>query len=245
MNRSAVPRIIGLFLLVLIGVAIYWLVPAKVWIGEILELVQAMGPWGPVGLAVVYVVATVLFIPGSILSLCAGFAFGVVRGTIAVSVGSTLGASAAWLLGRTLARGFIEHRVAGNPKFRAIDEAIGQHGFKIVLLLRLSPVFPFNLLNYALGLTRVSFRDYVLASWIGMLPATVMIVYIGSSVRSLTDDVMSGRIEGGIGQKVLFVTGLLATVAVTILITRVAQKALRAVVPSVDPDQATLPNPNE
>lgn len=244
MNRSAVLRITALVLLVLIAVAVFWLVPAKEWLGHVFETVQAMGPWGPVGLVVVYVVATVLFIPGSILSLGAGFAFGVVRGTIAVSLGSTLGASAAWLLGRTLARGFIEHRVAGNPKFHAIDVAIGQHGFKIVLLLRLSPVFPFNLLNYALGLTRVSFRDYVLASWIGMLPATVTIVYIGSSVRSLAD-VMSGRVEGGIGQKVLLVAGLLATVGATILITRVAQKALRAIVPSVDPHQATLPKSDD
>lgn len=244
MNRSAVLRIIALVLLVIIGVAIVWLVPVKQRLGEILELVQAMGPWGLVGLVVVYIVATVLFIPGFILTLGAGFAFGVVRGTIAVSVGSTLGASAAWLLGRTLARGFIEQRVAGNPKFRAIDEAIGQHGFKIVLLLRLSPVFPFNLLNYALGLTRVSFRDYLLASWIGMLPATVMIVYIGSSVRSLAD-VMSGQVETGLGQKVLFVAGLLATVAVTILVTRVAQRALRTVVPSVDSNQDTSRQSND
>jgi uncharacterized membrane protein YdjX (TVP38/TMEM64 family) len=244
MNRSATLRIIAIVLLVITGAAMFWLVPAKEWLGDILKQVQAMGPWGPVGLVAVYVVATVLFIPGFILTLGAGFAFGVVRGTIAVSVGATLGASSAWLLGRTLARGFIERRVAGNPKFRALDEAIGEHGFKIVLLLRLSPVFPFNLLNYALGLTRVSFRDYLLASWIGMLPATVMIVYIGSSVRSLAD-VMSGQVEVGIGRKVLFVAGLLATVAVTILVTRVAQRALRTVVPSVAPYHDTSAQPHD
>lgn len=238
MNLSTVFRIIAIVFLVIIGVAVFWLAPTKEWLGDSFEQVQAMGPWGPVVLVVIYFVATVLFIPGFILTLGAGFAFGVVRGTIAVSLGSTLGASAAWVLGRTLARGFIERRVAGNPKFRAIDEAIGEHGFKIVLLLRLSPVFPFNLLNYALGLTRVSFRDYLLASWIGMLPATVMIVYIGSSVRSLAD-VMSGQVDGGIGQKLLFAAGLLATVGVTILVTRVAQRALRKVVPSVNSTQDT------
>jgi uncharacterized membrane protein YdjX (TVP38/TMEM64 family) len=244
MPRPVILRITAFVVLVAIGAATFWLAPWKEWLGAVLVHVQAMGPWGPVGLAVVYVLATVLFIPGWILSVGAGFAFGVVRGTIAVSLGSTLGASAAWLLGRTLARGVIERRVAGNPRFRAIDEAIGQHGFKIVLLLRLSPAFPFNLLNYALGLTRVSFRDYVLASWIGMLPATVMIVYIGSTLRSLTD-VMAGEGKGGHAQKVLLAVGLAATIAVTVLVTRVARKALRSAVPSVDPDQATSAKPND
>jgi uncharacterized membrane protein YdjX (TVP38/TMEM64 family) len=233
MTRPALLRIVGLLALVAIGAAILWLAPWKEWLGAVLIRIQAMGTWGPAGLVVAYVLATVLFIPGWILSVGSGFAFGVVRGTIAVSLGSTIGASAAWLLGRTLARGIIERRVAGNAKFRAIDEAIGEHGFKIVLLLRLSPAFPFNLLNYALGLTRVSFRDYVLASWIGMLPATVMIVYIGSTLRSVAD-VKSGEAKGGVAQKVLLAVGLAATVAVTVLVTRVARKALRSVVPSVE-----------
>jgi uncharacterized membrane protein YdjX (TVP38/TMEM64 family) len=101
-------------------------------------------------LGAAYVPAALLFVPGSLLTLEAGFAFGVVRGTIAVSLGSVLGASAAFLAGRTLARGLIEGRISRNPKFQAIDRAVGEQGFKIVLLTRLSPIFPFNLLNQAI-----------------------------------------------------------------------------------------------
>src|SRR5262249_61840093 len=143
-------------------------------------------PWGRGLRARASLPATVFAVPGSLITLGAGAAFGLIRGTLAVSAGSTLGAAAAFLLGRTLARGWVEHKVANKPRFRALDQAIGAEGFKIVLLLRLSPVFPFNVLNYALGLTRVSFRSYLVASWIGMLPGTVMYVYLGAALGSLT-----------------------------------------------------------
>ena len=107
--------------------------------------------------------------------------------------------------GRTLARGFIEAKISHNPRFRAIDQAVKHEGFKIVLLTRLSPVFPFNLLNYAFGLTPVSLRDYFLASWIGMLPGTVMYVYLGSAAKNLAD-LAAGKVEGGTGQQALFAT---------------------------------------
>jgi uncharacterized membrane protein YdjX (TVP38/TMEM64 family) len=172
----------------------------------------------------------VLFIPGSLLTLAAGFAFGVVTGTVAVSLGSIAGASAAFWAGRTLVRGLIEEKVARTPRFRALDQAVAERGFKIVLLTRLSPVFPFTLLNYAFGLTRVRFRDYFFASWIGMLPGTVMYVYLGSAVKSLAD-LAAGRVEGGLGARVLFGVGLAATVAVTVYVTRVARQALRQALP--------------
>lgn len=233
MRKSRLIRGVIGFALVGAIAAILIFLPVKDYLSTFLEWVQSIGPWGPALLAAAYVPASLLFIPGWILTLGSGFAFGVVRGTIAVSAGSVLGASAAFLVGRTLGRGWIEERVSRNPRFRAIDQAVSQQGFKIVLLTRLSPVLPFNLLNYAFGLSRVKFRDFVLASWIGMLPATVLYVYFGSAVKNLAD-LVAGRIEGGIGQKVIFGVGLLATIAVTVLITRIAKRALDQAVSRVE-----------
>jgi uncharacterized membrane protein YdjX (TVP38/TMEM64 family) len=195
--------------------------------------VSTLGAWGPVIVGAAYVPATILFVPGSALTLGAGLLFGVVRGTIAVSIGSTLGSTAAFLLGRTLARSWIEARLAPDPRFRSIDRAVAENGFKIVLLTRLSPIFPYNLLGYAFGVTNVRLRDYLLASWLGMLPGTITYVYLGSAVRS-AGEVLSGNVEGGIAEKILFATGLLATVAVTALVTRAARDALREEAPEIE-----------
>src|SRR5437588_57116 len=132
-----------------------------------------------------------------------------------------------------------EKRLAGNPRFAALDQAVAAGGFKIVLLTRLSPLFPFTFLNYALGLTKVRFRDYVLASWIGMLPGTVMYVYLGSTVTELAD-VVAGHVEGGAARRVLFFVGLAATVVVTVYVTRLARRALRQAIP--DPESAGVPH---
>jgi uncharacterized membrane protein YdjX (TVP38/TMEM64 family) len=181
------------------------------------------------GIAGAYVVACVIMLPGSILTLGAGFVLGALRGTVTVSVGSTLGACAAFLVGRTLARRWIEGRVARNPKFAAIDAAVGRAGFRIVLLTRLSPVFPFNMLNYGFGLTNVRFRHYALGSWIGMLPGTVMWVYLGSALGSLAD-VAAGNVEGGIAQKAFFWGGLMAAVIAAVIVARIARRALKEAV---------------
>jgi uncharacterized membrane protein YdjX (TVP38/TMEM64 family) len=188
-------------------------------------LLRAIEGLGAVGYAVffgVYVLACVFFIPGSILTLGAGAIYGVVIGSVLVSVSSTIGATAAFLVGRYLARGWVSRKIAGNAKFSAIDTAVGNEGWKIVGLTRLSPVFPFALLNYAYGLTKVRLRDYFLASWIGMLPGTVMYVYIGSLARLGVDAQQTTT-----GQTVLKIVGLLATVAVTVYVTKIARKALR------------------
>ncbi|HEY2250416.1 MAG TPA: TVP38/TMEM64 family protein [Planctomycetaceae bacterium] len=204
-------------------------------LGEFLTAVHELGTWGPVIIGAAFIPASLFFIPGSPLTLFGGFAFGgTFRGlalvTACVSIGSTLGAAAAFLCGRTVARQWIEGKLAGNPRFRAIDAAVGEQGFKVVLLTRLSPVFPFNLLNYAFGLTRVSFRDYVVASWMGMLPGTMLYVYLGSTAGQLAD-VLAGTVGKSSGikspaQQVFFYAGLAATVVVTVLITRIARRAL-------------------
>lgn len=234
MKTSTMLRIIVAALLAAAIVAGLAFLPAGEYLTRFLDWVDSMGVWGPVLLIAAYIVACVLFLPGAILTLGAGFLFGVVRGTVAVSIGSVLGATAAFLVGRTLLRGAIEGKVANHPKFAAIDRAIGKQGFKIVLLLRLSPVFPFNLLNYAFGLTKVRLGHYVLASWIGMLPGTLMYVYLGSALKNLAE-VASGTTEDGNARTAYFVAGLVMTIVATVVITRVARKALdEAVAPEND-----------
>jgi uncharacterized membrane protein YdjX (TVP38/TMEM64 family) len=191
------------------------------WMQRALEAVEALGIWGPIVFIVLYIAATVLFVPGSALTLGAGAIFGLVRGSILVSVGSTLGATAAFLVGRYVARDWVARKIEKNPKFAAIDRAVAREGWKIVGLTRLSPAFPFSLLNYAYGLTKVRLRDYVLASWIGMMPGTVMYVYLGSLARLGID-----AQEGGGAQLALRMVGLVATIVVTVYITRIARKAL-------------------
>jgi uncharacterized membrane protein YdjX (TVP38/TMEM64 family) len=190
-----------------------------------LARIAGLGMWGPVIFVAIYVLACVLFIPGAILTLGAGFIFGVIKGTMIVSVASTLGATCAFLVGRHLAREWVAKKIEGNEKFKAVDEAVAREGWKIVGLVRLSPVFPFNLLNYAFGLTKVSLRDYFFASWIGMFPGTVMYVYIGSLAGDLAT-LGAGRHARTPAEWAMYVVGLLATVAVTVYVTRIARKAL-------------------
>jgi uncharacterized membrane protein YdjX (TVP38/TMEM64 family) len=188
---------------------------------EALDWIGKLGPWGPVIFIAIYVVATVFFIPGSVLTLGAGAVFGVALGSVCVSISATLGATAAFLVGRYLARDAIARKIEKNEKFAAIDRAVASEGWKIVFLTRLSPVFPFTLLNYAFGLTRVRLSHYVLASWIGMMPGTVMYVYLGSLVN-----VGAGHRQRTTGEWVLYGVGLLATIVVTVFVTRLAKKAL-------------------
>ena len=190
-----------------------------------LELIANLGPWGPAVFILVYILATVLFIPGSLLTLGAGVLFGVVWGSIWVSIGSILGATCAFIVGRYLTRDWVSKQIESNEKFKAIDEAVAVEGWKIVGLTRLSPIFPFNLLNYAFGVTQVSLKDYFFASWIGMMPGTIMYVYIGSLAGNLAALGTQGR-SRTIGEWVLYAVGLVAAIAVTVYITRIAKKAL-------------------
>jgi uncharacterized membrane protein YdjX (TVP38/TMEM64 family) len=225
MKTPSIARLLALIGLSSAGVLALVLLPVQEWTGRFLDWVQGIGAWGPVVVIAAIVLACVLFIPGSLMTLGAGFLFGIPLGTVTVSIGSTLGASAAFFLGRTLTRDLVERRITTHPRFHAIDRAVGSQGFKVVLLVRLSPLFPFNFLNYALGVTKVTFRDYVLASWIGMLPGTVMYVYLGSAAHGLSD-ALQGKVRSGPEQKALFVIGLVATIVVTGYVTRIARQAL-------------------
>lgn len=193
---------------------------------RLVDWVRAAGWIGILVFIACYVLATVLFLPGSILTLGAGFAYGVTLGTPIVWLAANLGAALAFILGRTVARERIAARLEGNPRFAVIDRAVAERGLWIVLLTRLSPVFPFNLLNYAFGLTRVTFRDYLVGSLVGMLPGTLMYVYLGSLVTTLTELAAGGARESA-AQRWFYFAGLAVTVAVTLYVTRVARRALR------------------
>lgn len=198
-------------------------------IKESLEYVQGLGLVGAFVFALIYIAATVFLVPASILTLGAGFVYGVGWGFVLVSVSSTLGATAAFLVGRYFARGWVATKLAGHKRFAAIDEAVGKEGWKIVALTRLSPVFPFNLQNYAYGLTRVSLWHYVAASWIAMMPGTLLYVYLGSTVESLATLGAGERARTPM-EWALYGVGLAVTVVVTVYITRLARHAMSRVV---------------
>jgi uncharacterized membrane protein YdjX (TVP38/TMEM64 family) len=191
------------------------------------EWIDSLGALGAVAFMAGYIIATVALVPGSLLTLAAGALFGLVRGTIFVFIGASLGATAAFLISRYVARAAVLRRLGGQPRFRAVDAAIEREGRKIVFLIRLSPVFPFNVTNYALGLTSVRLRDYVIAC-AGMLPGTMLYVYYGRLIGDVARAVSGRRVEHGVAYWVVLVVGLIATLLVTLVITRAARRALRS-----------------
>ena len=195
-------------------------------LNDALAWIEGLGPAGMGIYALLYIVACVFFIPGSLLTLGAGAIYGVVAGSILVSISSTLGATAAFLVGRYFARAWIAKKIEGNKRFTTIDNAVADEGWRIVGLTRLSPVFSFNLLNYAYGLTRVTLREYVLASWIGMMPGTVMYVYIGSLAGDLASVGAESAEAPSSAQWTINIVAFIATVLVTVYVTKIAKKAL-------------------
>ena len=243
MARHSTTKII-LFAVFLVGlVTAGFLFDVGTHLRTLLAWVHDQGAVGVLIFGAVYIAATVLFVPGSILTLGAGFIYGVVWGSIYISIASTIGATAAFLVGRYVARDWVASKVAGNERFAAIDRAVGREGWKIVGLTRLSPIFPFNLSNYAYGLTKVSLRDFFFASWIAMFPGTVMYVYIGSLAGNLATLGAQERVRTPL-EWALYALGLVATVAVTIFVTRLARRALsREVAPPAEPGTSAGPAP--
>lgn len=219
-------RLTLLALIVAVLAAVYFL-PLAQWATILAQRARDTGPLGVVVFFAVYVLSTVAFLPGSILTLAAGFAYGPIWGLVIASPASVTGATCAFLLGRTLLRDWAAQKVRGSARVRAIDAAVEHEGFKIVLLLRLSPLIPFNMLNYALSLTRVRTGSYALASFIGMLPVTAVYVYLGS-LASAAAELSSAPKPGGTTRAVLYVVGLLATVGAAVVATRAARRALDA-----------------
>jgi uncharacterized membrane protein YdjX (TVP38/TMEM64 family) len=191
---------------------------------EAVHWIAQAGVWAPVLYIGFYVVACVVLIPAAVLTLAGGAAFGVFWGAVYVSIGATLGATAAFLVGRYLARDWVVNRLGNNSVFAALDRATENDGWKIVFLTRLAPVFPFFLMNYAYSVTRVPLKHYFMATGIGMIPGTLLYVYIGSLVTASTEEATSSKwLWRGF---VLFT----ALVAVAYL-GRIARKVLRERVP--------------
>lgn len=184
-----------------------------------------LGHWGPLVLAVAYIPLTVLAVPASILTLGGGYLFGLTVGFIADSIGSTAGATAAFLVGKTIGRSYVVSKLKDYPQFQAVAIAVQRSGFKIVLLLRLVPLLPFNMLNYLLSVTPVSIGEYILASWIGMMPITFAFVYVGTTIKDLSD-VTHGWNEISTTRWILLTIGSVASVVLMVLVTKVARKSL-------------------
>ena len=214
--------------IVLMVAALLWLrtLPLADGLAAFNQAVQKLGPAGLLVYALAYALATVFLLPGSLLTLAAGAAFGLLPGFGSVLVGATLGLALAFLVSRHLARRRVEDWIQSKPRFAAVDRAVAKEGWKIVFLTRLSPIFPFNFQNYAYGLTRIPFWHYTLASMVGILPGTFLYVYLGSVGRSGLEAAAGGeRVETL--RLVLQIVGLLATALVTFYITRIATKALK------------------
>ncbi len=223
MMKKSLKLIVAILVVITLSILTVVL-PVKEWIREFIDWVQQLGPAGVVIFIIAYALATVLFLPGWIFTVSAGLIYGIVAGTAIALTGAVIGASLAFLVARYLLRQNIEELTKKNPRFRAIDDAIGKNGWKIIGLLRLSPLIPFNLSNYFYGITAIPFWQYVLVSAVGMLPGTLLYAYLGAIGRA---GVSGSAASHNKWQYVLLAIGLIATVAVTILVSRIAKNALK------------------
>lgn len=219
-------RITLLILLVAAVVTACFTLPVEKILKDFLTWVeQDLGPWGPLVLAVAYIPLTILAVPASVLTLGGGYLFGLPVGFVADSIGATIGAGAAFLLGRTIGKPFVISKLKDYPQFRSVALAIQRSGFKIVLLLRLVPLLPFNMLNYLLSVTPVPLLEYMLASWIGMMPITLALVYVGTTLKDLSD-VTHGWSEFSKTRWAFLIFGLVVSVILMVCVTKVAKAAL-------------------
>jgi uncharacterized membrane protein YdjX (TVP38/TMEM64 family) len=228
-SAAAAPRKpfpIGKILLALAALAavaaLYYFLPIREWLEAFKQFVATLGPLGWFLYALTYALCCVLFIPASILTLSAGAIFGVVKGSIIVICGATLGACLSFLLARTVMRKRIESMTASNAKFRALDQAITAEGWKIVALVRCSVVFPFTYINYAFGLTGIGFGPYALATFIGIIPTTIAFVYLGDAAGTAAT---ATKAQSTV--LVLKIAGGLIALGVSLFVARIATRAIK------------------
>ncbi|KAJ8898672.1 hypothetical protein K2173_004706 [Erythroxylum novogranatense] len=191
----------------------------------LLWIQQDLGPWGPLVLALVYIPLTVLAVPASILTIGGGYLFGLPVAFVADSIGATMGATAAFMLGRTVGRSYVVSKLKNYPKFQSVAIAVQRSGFKIVLLLRLVPLLPFNMLNYLLSVTPVHVGDFMLASFLGMMPITFALVYVGTTLKDLSD-VSHGWGDVSTTRWVLMMFGIVISVIMMVSVAKVAKASL-------------------
>ena len=212
-----------------VGVLLWWagrsLAPRLL---NVVSHIQAFGPAAPVAFILIYAFAVVALIPASLLTIAGGAVFGLIRGVIYALIGATLGSTAAFLLGRHVARRLVVKRLAAMPRFVAIERAVSAKGRRIVFLLRLSPVVPFNFLNYALGLTTISVGDFIAAS-LGTVPGAVVYSYGGKVTGEALAFAGQAHVPKDASYYAVLLGGLAATVAATAVVTRTARRALQDV----------------
>lgn len=214
-------KIVAALLIVAAVIVLFHILPVATWLRHFQTYVRGLGALGYVVYIVVYAACVVAFVPASILTLGAGAIFGFVGGTIVVVIGATIGATMSFLLARTFMRKRIEAMTATNAKFRALDRAIAAEGMKIVFLVRLAVVFPFTYINYAFGLTAIPLGRYVLATFVGILPATAAFVFVSSAATNAATTSTSSV------TKIVYIAGGIIAVIVSVLIGRIATKAIR------------------
>lgn len=230
-------NVVQLIILLCVVVGVAWVFrmsdPRQV-LRTILARIHDLGAWAPLFFILTYIVACLTFFPGVILTLGGGVLFGVVRGTLFVSIGATIGAGCAFLLSRYLARNWVTRKFSNNQRFRAIDDAVERDGWKIVGLIRLSPAFPFIPLNFVFGLTKIPFWHFFFITWVSIIPMSCMFVYLGSLIGDIAA-LGNQPIATGHTKWVVTSIGLTTTIIVTVLVTRIARRALNGRLPEPQP----------
>jgi uncharacterized membrane protein YdjX (TVP38/TMEM64 family) len=222
---SRYSRLAGVVLGLVLVVALTWVLPLRDWTIALAERIRGAGATGVLIFVAVYVAAELVLVPGSLLTMAAGFAYGPIGGLLVASPASVLAATTACVLGRTALRGWVQKKIAGSPKARALNRAISHNSFRLILLLRLSPLIPFNVLNYVLGASDVPVGRYVIASFVGMLPGTWLYVYLGS-LATTAAGLTHAQGGGGPARLTLTIAGLVATVLAVLFITSAARRML-------------------
>jgi uncharacterized membrane protein YdjX (TVP38/TMEM64 family) len=195
------------------------------WFEPLVRQLADLGGWGPVLFIGIYIVAAITLAPAFLLTFSAGAVFGLWRGTVLTYIGAVLGASAVYAVAAPLARSRLLRWIDRDPRVSATRRAVVKDSAWIMFLLRLSPLVPYNLLNYALSLSGVSYRDYLLAS-LGMIPAIIMYAYYGTIAGDVTRILAGVSPKRGTEYYVMLVVGLIATFVATHMISRAAKKAI-------------------
>lgn len=225
MSPRTAKLLVAVLILAALATGAYFL-PLGEWALALVDYVRGAGAIGVALYGLAYVVATVLLLPASVLTIGAGFVWGVGGGFLLVWPAATLGALAAFGVGRSVARGWVAGLVERSPRLRAVDDAVGEQSFQVIVLLRLSPLVPFNLLNYVLGISRARVSAYAIATAVAMIPGILLYVYIGSLITNAAALASGERPDAGVAQRIFFWGGLVATATATVLISRLARKKL-------------------
>lgn len=201
----------------------WFLLPVDDWLKVFSKWIEGLGVWGYVLFVGVYILACLVLAPGTPLTIAAGLVFGLGWGFVVVLIGATLGSALAFLSARYVVRDKVKKMLKGKPKFTAIEQAITDDGWKVVLMLRLSPLVPFNLQNYFFGVTEVKFWHFVAATFVGIMPGSLLYLYIGAAGQALG----GGGGKWGTPQWIFFGVGLIVTLVVTIFVGKKARQKLK------------------